>query len=160
MKIRWVTKVTYLERLQKYKWLEFDDIRLYKSTGEIIDTELKIENSLFNETEQEKLRVLIKKYYKVFSSFGEIGEFKQKVVLEFTEHPPLAKRGYPIPKKYRKAVDNEVSRLIALGKLQEAGDSVRNFSVAFPVVKKTLSESNKPKIYIIIDLRLLNSYTI
>ena len=152
-------KSIYIDRIQKYKWLEFNDDRLYKSTDSIIDDRLKIENTLFNEDEQKKVINLVKKYKKAFSIFNEIGEFKQKVDIHFKPHEAFAKKGYPIAPKYRQAVHEEISRLIALGILKEAGDSVRNFSPAFPVVKKSTTESGKPKIRIVIDLRLLNFFT-
>jgi hypothetical protein len=145
---------TYIERKDKYQWLKFDDTRLYKDINEIIDEKLHDINTNFNKTEQEKLKTLIKNYSKAFSVFGEIGEFKSKVTLSFKEHTPFAKRAYPIPAKYRDALEREVSRLKSLGILEDADNPI-DISAGFPVLK-----SNKKDVRLIVDLRQLNDYTI
>ena len=146
-------KATYMDRINKYKWLNFDDNRLYKSVSEIIDDKLHLENTILNKPEQDQLRGLIQKHCDAMSNFGEIGSFKTKASIQFKKHDSFSMRPYPVPVKFRQALLQEVARLKSLGILEDAQDNI-DFSSGFAVLK-----SNLKSVRLVVDLRRLNFVT-
>ena len=139
----------YLDRVNSYKWLNFDDKRLYLTVDEIIDDKFQLSNTLLNKPEQEKLIKMVKHNAQAFSIFGEIGELKRLVRIPFKEHQPFAMRAYPIPLKDRIDVETEVAKLKSQGILEDA-DDVIDVSPAFAVRKKN------SQIRLVLDLRKCN----
>ena len=146
-------RLRYLQRKDMYKWLDYNDKRLYQSLDEIINDKFQISNTLLSNADQNKLKEMIKQHSTAFSFWGEIGEFKRKIHLSFREHEPFAMRAYPIPPRDRDDVEKEVNKLLSLGIIEPA-DDVIDISPAFAVRKKNSG------IRLIIDLRKLNSHSI
>ena len=150
-------KLTYFDRMNRYKWLNYDDPRLYQKVSEIIDDKLQMKDTILSTKEQDRLKLLINKYHNSFSLYGEIGKFKTKVSYKFKDYKPFAKRAFPIPLRYRDALEREVYRLKSLGILEDPDhpDSPVSISAGFPILKK-----DKLSVRLVIDFRELNQFLI
>ena len=136
-----------MEHLKKYKWLEFDDSRLYHK---IIDKKLEIE--ILSTTDSDLAWSMVKEHPAAFSLYDKIRSFKRKVSIDFWEHEPFAHWGYAVPVHYTDMVRKEITRLVSLGILGEAPPDIINISAGFPVVK-----GDGKSCRICLDLRELNN---
>ena len=142
----------YKYKINKYPFLDADDIRLKMTDDEILKKDLVLKDHCMGRTTLEKFWNILFNNKKSFSLHGEPGDCPNlDVKFELNDATPFYIRPYPVSESDKDIIDKEMNKLIKMGILDYGKGS---YVSPILLLKKKDNPSNPYRI--VSDLRVLN----
>ena len=152
-----MSKIDEEERVERhreydpYPWLTKDDPRRFQSDEEILYEKIDLSDSALSRKEKAGLMKMLIKYRDAFSLRDEIGECPNlKADIKVIDESPFFVRPFPISKKDKPFMDEQMERLVSLGILSK--NSTSQTSPVMLITRK-MTKDKRP----VVDFRLLNT---